>query len=380
MYCPICGKEVTRFDWRCEGCGTDLRRVIREEYWDEKEQLPGADEVAERFRPVERSIEFMESWRSIHKSRRRPLLYTAVAIGVLGIAVILVVWAFKAPLNESEQAQKLPPAPAGREEENPSPPSPIVITEEDVKARLQAWKSAWEKTAETKKVSEYGVFYAEDFNFNGKSKEEYLKKRAKEASVSAIIIVEVSDLRVNVEGNRAVATFRQDYLSDNFSDSGTKKLTWEKRGEGLFIVSEEFNAATPPAKMTRTQVQEIVFTWRKAWEELAIKKELGSLPTFYSSDFKTSKGAPLDDFLNQKLAVARQSAIIAIDIRDLKISILNDKAVASFHQAFRSESYADEGTKFLLFKLEEGKPKIFREGFHLKRKLPPINVTDFWGD
>lgn len=373
MYCPICGEEITRSDWRCEGCGTDLRRVIREEYWDKKEQLPTNNKVAERFKPVERSIEFMESWRSIHKTRKRPLIYTGVALVVLVVVLLLGWWAFKDPGEETESGQV---SSSTAESTSVQPP----MTEDEVKARLEAWRTAWEKTAQTKKVAEYGAFYAPEFMYGGKNKDEFLKKRAQEASVSAIIMVEISDLRIAIEGDKAVTTFKQDYLSDAFSDSGTKKLTWIKRPDGLFIISEEFQPSTPPAQMTQAQIQENILAWRKAWEELAIKKELGALPSFYSADFKTSTGGTLEKFLNQKLAVAQKSAIIAIDIRDLKISILGDKAIASFHQSFRSESYADEGTKFLLFKLEGGKPKIVREGFHLKRKLPTIDLNDFWGD
>lgn len=381
MYCPICGEEITRSDWRCEGCGTDLRRVIREEYWDKKEEPQSNNKVAERFRPIERSIEFMESWRSIHKTRRRPLLYTAIALAVLLLVLILGWWAFKDPAGERGTEDRTNTASAVSDTSDiPPPVSQPTITEEELKARLQAWETAWEKTAETKKIAEYASFYADDFTYGGKTRDEYLKKRSQEASVSAVIMVEISNLQVTIEGGKAVTSFRQDYLSDTFGDSGIKKLTWVKRGDNLLIISEEFQPSTLPPQMTQAQVQEQILAWRKAWEELAIKKELGTLPNFYSADFKSSKGGSLENFLQQKLAVAQKSAIIAIDIKNLKISILGDKAVASFHQSFRSESYADEGTKFLLFKLENGKPKIVKEGFHLKRKLPTIDVTDFWGD
>ena len=197
---------------------------------------------------------------------------------------------------------------------------------------------------------------------------------------NAIIIIEISDVKVTMEGDRVISVFNQNYFCDRFSDAGKKKLTWVKKGPNFLIAAEEFEDHTPAARVSIAQVKEQILGWRKAWEELAIKHELGTLPNYYDPEFKSAAGSSLEAYLNKKLAVAKKSAIIAIDISNINASVLGDRAIASFNQSFRSESYADEGTKILMFKVINGKPVITMEGFHLKKTLQSLDVDDFWGD
>jgi len=402
MFCPLCGKEVVREDWRCEGCGSDLRRVMREEYWGEIGGAKKRDESGDRF--VQPDIPpIIEGWRSMHKERGRGLLFLGIGSAVSAVLILLLYFAFRknptpgqpakggnAPVvtqaggdnrHATPHAGAQTPAPAAPKSPPAVAPTGPGATDVEVKKRIEAWSIAWQQTAETKKMDVFASYYADDFRYtpSGKSKSDFIHSRAGEAKAATIILIENGEPKIKEESDRITVSFSQTYMSDRFSDAGLRTLVFAKRSPKLLIVSEDFADQTPDAQISPTQLSDRIMSWRKAWEELPIKGDASNLKAFYDPDFKTSSGRPLNSLLDLRLSQAKKSTVFAIDISSIQPSILGDRAVVSFKQTFKSDTFSDEGIKILAFHLVKGKLFITTESFRPIKKLPALKMDKFWG-
>lgn len=394
MFCPICSKEVLREDWRCEGCGTDLRRVIREEYWAELGGPRRKDSSSDdRFRPQE-TRPVTESWRSLHKSSHRGFLFVGIGSAILAALILLLYFAFRKtppaapphtvqnPPAATQTNPKPAPAPVAASPQTPAAPAPIgSASEDEIKKRIDAWRVAWQQAAEIKKIDNYGAFYADDFKYvpSGKSKSEFLRARSTEAKAAAIILIENGEPKIKVEGDLATVTFNQIYMSDRFCDAGIKTLVLARRSPKLLIISEDFTDKTPDAQINPSQLNDRIIAWRKAWEDLPIKGDATNLKSFYDPDFKSLSGRSLSSHMELKLSQAKKSTVFAIDIKGIQSSILGDRAVVSFKQTFKSDTFSDEGVKILAFHLVNNKLLITMEDFRHSKKLPALKMDKFWG-
>lgn len=104
-----------------------------------------------------------------------------------------------------------------------------------MEAAVQAWAAAWS----AKNMADYLGAYGKDFAVPGKqSRKAWEEERRLRIVGKASISVKVSKLQVKVEGDKAVASFRQAYKADSLSVSGRKRLNLQKVGERWLIVNE----------------------------------------------------------------------------------------------------------------------------------------------
>jgi Flp pilus assembly protein TadD len=124
------------------------------------------------------------------------------------------------------------PAPAATA---PAAPAPAAAagSEEDVKAAVLAWASAWSR----KDMTSYLAAYGKDFDAPGgrKTWEEERKKRILGKNK---ISVQVSNLDVKITGNKAQARFKQDYDADSLSVDSRKTLDLVRADNRWVIVRE----------------------------------------------------------------------------------------------------------------------------------------------
>jgi ketosteroid isomerase-like protein len=106
-------------------------------------------------------------------------------------------------------------------------------SEEEVRAAVQAWASAWSR----KDLNAYFTAYGKEFDAPGGRKgwEEERKKRILGKNK---ISVKVSNMDVKVNGNKAQARFKQDYDADNLSVDSRKTLEFLRSGDRWVIVRE----------------------------------------------------------------------------------------------------------------------------------------------
>lgn len=131
-----------------------------------------------------------------------------------------------APTKPAASATTPAPAPTPAASSNP---------EADVQAAVQAWAKAWS----SKNMSSYLGAYAANFTpSGGQSRSAWESDRKARIVPRNKIAVDISDLDVTVDGDRASARFRQDYASDTLSVTSRKTLDMVKSGNRWLIVRE----------------------------------------------------------------------------------------------------------------------------------------------
>ena len=126
------------------------------------------------------------------------------------------------------------PAPATAPAKETPPPA-TSGAQADVQAAVQSWAKAW--TA--KDVSNYLAAYGKAFDPPGsQSRSAWEEERRKRITGKKSISVQLDNLSVTVEGNKAVAKFKQDYKADSLSVSSRKTLELTQAGDRWLIVRE----------------------------------------------------------------------------------------------------------------------------------------------
>jgi len=121
---------------------------------------------------------------------------------------------------------------------SPAAPAKPVVTNNSVKeaeAAVRDWAKAWA----TQDMSAYLGSYGKEFDPPGKqSRSAWEQERRNRIVGKASISVKLENLNVTVNGNKAVAKFRQDYRAGSYSVSSRKTLDLLKAGEHWLIVKE----------------------------------------------------------------------------------------------------------------------------------------------
>jgi ketosteroid isomerase-like protein len=125
------------------------------------------------------------------------------------------------------------PAPA------PAPAAASGAGGKDVESAVQAWASAWA----SKDLNGYLGAYGKEFDPPGKqSRQAWEAERRARIMGKSKISVQLSDLNVAVNGNRAVARFKQAYSADALHVTSRKTLELVKSGDRWIIVRESTGA------------------------------------------------------------------------------------------------------------------------------------------
>jgi tetratricopeptide (TPR) repeat protein len=150
-----------------------------------------------------------------------------------------------APTPAAPAVSTLPPVPAPTPPiatktpvENTAPvanPSASSAQAKDVEAAVGKWAAAWS----ARDVKAYLAAYGKDFDPPGSmGRKAWEEERTQRILGKSSISVKVDKLDVSVNGNYALAKFRQDYKAGGLVVSSRKTLTFSKVGEQWHIVKE----------------------------------------------------------------------------------------------------------------------------------------------
>ncbi|MEJ8835750.1 nuclear transport factor 2 family protein [Ramlibacter sp. AN1133] len=104
-----------------------------------------------------------------------------------------------------------------------------------VEAAVKAWANAWA----SKDMNAYLAAYGKEFDPPGKlSRQAWEQERRARILGKSKIAVQVTDMNVTVNGNKAVARFKQNYSADALHVNSRKTLELVKSGERWAIVRE----------------------------------------------------------------------------------------------------------------------------------------------
>jgi ketosteroid isomerase-like protein len=117
--------------------------------------------------------------------------------------------------------------------------APAAGTGKDVEAAVQAWAAAWA----AKDMGGYLGSYGKEFDPPGnQSRQAWEAERRARIVGKSKISVQLSDLHVSVNGNKATARFKQAYSADALKVSSRKTLELVKTGDRWAIVRESTGA------------------------------------------------------------------------------------------------------------------------------------------
>jgi len=104
---------------------------------------------------------------------------------------------------------------------------------------IEAWANAWEQ----KDVEKYFSYYASDYTSSYYEDHNLWKEdRKKRILNKSKINISISNISINFDiekEEKAIITFDQNYVSDNYKDLVTKKITLIKKLNNWVIISEE---------------------------------------------------------------------------------------------------------------------------------------------
>ena len=105
----------------------------------------------------------------------------------------------------------------------------------EVNAAVHAWAAAWSH----RDMAGYLGAYTPDYATGGKSHKAWEEDRKARIVPRKRIAVEISDLRVSVNGDKAQAHFKQTYESDTLTTSGHKTLDLVRSPSGKWLIKQE---------------------------------------------------------------------------------------------------------------------------------------------
>ena len=123
------------------------------------------------------------------------------------------------------------PAPTALAAPDPVAPS----AESEVSDALERWRAAWSGRDADTYLAAYGPGFVVP---RGRSRTQWERERRVRIAGKNWIEVTVDDLRISIEGEIAIARFRQDYRSDRYADRGEKTLGFAKGATGWLIERE----------------------------------------------------------------------------------------------------------------------------------------------
>jgi Flp pilus assembly protein TadD/ketosteroid isomerase-like protein len=105
----------------------------------------------------------------------------------------------------------------------------------EVQSAVQAWAAAWSR----RDMDAYLAAYTPDFSGQSGSHKTWEQDRRDRITQRKQIKVELSELRISVNGDQATAKFRQAYVSDALSTTGRKTLQLVRTGQGKWVIKQE---------------------------------------------------------------------------------------------------------------------------------------------
>jgi ketosteroid isomerase-like protein len=119
-------------------------------------------------------------------------------------------------------------------------PAPVIDPREEVTAAVEAWRSAWS----ARDVPRYLAAYAPDFQpAEATSHAAWVSQRKERLRNARGLRVQVEQLEVSAEGDRATARFLQHYRAGSLNDQVRKRLVFVRRADGWKISEEAVETA-----------------------------------------------------------------------------------------------------------------------------------------
>lgn len=274
--------------------------------------------------------------------------------------------------------------------------TPVIIAESinwinqnqtpPAKAELDKILAAWNKGYREGNIEAIDALYLQNQRISGKKREQLTERLKNINNIQEHFILEPKDVSILHQNNNAVILFDQitEISRDNSFRGSFHKLALQKVNHSWFIIddagrrdSEQKPAALASARpvavavntsasvtalpavdaITKEEIRKLIDRWAKNWES-------GNMPAFrscYTSNFR-AQGKNLNDWINHKIAVRKNSKNIKVRVDNLQISGGgNNQASVTFTQHYSSSILKSKGNKKMELRKTGSQWKIYRE-------------------
>lgn len=129
---------------------------------------------------------------------------------------------------------KVEPKPEPKAAPKAEPKSDNKVAERDVASAVERWAAAWSR----KDMNGYYAAYTRDFNGGKGSRKAWETERRDRIVSKRSINVDVSNIDVDIKGDKASVRYRQAYRADSLNINSTKRLEMVRSGGKWLIVKE----------------------------------------------------------------------------------------------------------------------------------------------
>jgi Flp pilus assembly protein TadD/ketosteroid isomerase-like protein len=105
----------------------------------------------------------------------------------------------------------------------------------EIEQAVRSWATAWS----SRDMNGYYAAYTPEFKGQASSRKAWEQERKDRIAARKKIKIDVSDLKIKVDGDTATARFRQSYSSDSLSTTGRKTLELQRSNRGKWQIKQE---------------------------------------------------------------------------------------------------------------------------------------------
>jgi len=243
-----------------------------------------------------------------------------------------------------------------------------------LKEELDNILELWNQSFITGDIKSFDALYLPGTEIKGKKREELIGKFKALNSLNKHFLLRPRDISILREDNNAVIMFDQIVAvnNDNSFQGSYNKLVLERLNDRWYVVDDVstpspaitdkqiVRTSIPPEQVKKQnsneEVAALVAKWAKSWKSGDIK----NYRSCYVASFK-SKNMNLTDWVNHKNDIRKRSKNINIRIENLRITVDQMNATASFTQHYSSSLLKSKSAKKLELKKIDGEWKILRE-------------------
>jgi murein L,D-transpeptidase YafK len=229
-----------------------------------------------------------------------------------------------------------------------------MSSESSIEILVEKWRHAWEEGD----LQTYIGCYHPDFKARGMNIQAWKEYKQDLFNRTPERQVKISDINVELNGSRALVTFKQHYQTKNYEGLGLKTFQLTNYLGNWAILEESYESFPTAVEPVEAEIRGFVENWRRAWEE-------GDFPTYiscYHPDFKTEK-MDIQEWKIRKQELFRSSEKRNIQISDVEVEDNSSSAVVTFKQKYQAAKHQDLGLKTLHLRRHHNKWTILKENW-----------------
>jgi murein L,D-transpeptidase YafK len=238
------------------------------------------------------------------------------------------------------------------EKEAAEPQAPL--TEASIERFVEKWRHSWEEGD----VQTYIGCYHSGFTARGMDIQAWKDYKQDLFNRTVKREVQVSDIKINLDGSIATVTFKQRYQTKNYEGYGLKTLQLANHKGNWSILDESYESLPAAVEPFEVSIQHFVENWRRAWEE-------GNVATYlacYHPQFETDD-MDYNGWKSHKQNLFRRSAKRNVQISDMQIQANGSSAVVTFKQRYLTAKHRDVGLKTLQLRRQQDRWTILKENW-----------------